>query len=346
MKINVEYFSIKGTNLKLKYIKSNGEIIMKVEIGNNEAGQRLDKFLRKWLEDVPLSGIYKAIRKGDIKVNGKKAVEKYFLLEGDNIETKYITSSQKKPKFKEVESNFLKITYEDKNILLVEKWPGVLVHSDKSSSGSTLTDYVLSYLYDKGEYDPQVEITFTPAPCNRLDRNTSGIVIYGKNYDSLKLLNEMIKNRNIKKYYEAMIKGKIKEGLYEGYILKDMKNNMSIVYDIPKKYTKKISMGVKVIQTCGTYSLVELELITGRSHQLRAHLAHLGNPIIGDAKYGIAKLNSFFYNKYGLKYQYLYAYKLNFRDCPDHLKYMENKTISEGLPPVFKKIKNDVFDKF
>ncbi len=320
--------------------------MMRVEIGNNESGQRLDKFLRKWLKDVPLSGIYKAIRKGDIKVNDKKSRENYFLSAGDIIETKYITSMQEKTKLKKVESNFLKITYEDKNMLLVEKWPGILVHSGKSSNGSTLTDYVLSYLYDKGEYDPGKEITFTPSPCNRLDRNTSGIVIYGKNYDSLKLLNEMVKNRNIKKYYEAMIKGKIEEGLYEGYILKDIKNNMSIVYDVPKKNTKKISMKVKVLQTCGTFSLVDLELITGRSHQLRAHLAHLGNPIIGDAKYGTPKLNSLFYNKYGLKYQYLYAYKLNFRDCPEHLKYMENKTISESLPPIFRKIKNDLFDKF
>ncbi|MCI1945081.1 RluA family pseudouridine synthase [Clostridium luticellarii] len=320
---------------------------MKVKIGSNEAGQRLDKFSRKWLKDVPLSAVYKAIRKGDIKVNGKKAREKYFLTEGDIIETnRYVTSSPESTKLKKVQSNFLKITYEDKNMLLVEKWPGVLVHSDKNSNDPTLTDYVLSYLYDKGEYNPQNEITFAPSPCNRLDRNTSGIVIYAKNYDSLKLLNEMIKNRSIKKYYEAVIKGRIEEGLYKGYILKDIKNNMSVVYDAPRKNAKEISMEVRIIQSCGTYSLVELELITGRSHQLRAHLAHLGNPIIGDTKYGIPKLNSFFYNKYGLKYQYLYAYKLNFRDCPDHLKYMENRTISEGLPPVFKKIKNDMFDKF
>lgn len=319
---------------------------MKIEIGINEAGQRLDKFSRKWLKDVPLSAIYKGIRKGDIKVNGKKAKEKYSLVEGDIVETKDITSKDKKIKFNRIDNDFLKITYEDENMLLLEKWPGVLVHSDKKGGDPTLTDYALSYLYDKGDYAPENEITFTPASCNRLDRNTSGIVIFGKNYESLKLLNEMIRERKIKKYYQSIVKGKLNDGIYEAYIAKDERENISKIYDEPRKNTKKISMEVKTIQTCGTFSLVELDLITGRSHQLRAHLAHLGNPIIGDTKYGTAKLNSFFHNKYGLSYQYLYAYKLIFKDCPDKLCYMENKTIAEGLPPVFKKIKKDIFDKF
>lgn len=319
---------------------------MKIEIGPNEAGQRLDKFLRKWLKDVPLSAIYKSIRKGDVKVNGKKAKEKYSLIEGDILETREITSTEKKEKFNRINNDFLKITYEDENMLLVEKWPGVLVHSDSKKGEPTLTDYVLSYLYDKGDYSPEKEITFTPAPCNRLDRNTSGIVIYGKNYESLKLLNEMIRERKIKKYYQAMIQGRIQDGLYQAYISKDESENISKIYDEPRKGTKKISTNVKMIQSCGTFSLVELELITGRSHQLRAHLSHLGNAIVGDSKYGTNKLNSFFINKYGLNYQFLYAYKLVFKDCPEKLSYMENKTIAESLPPIFKKIRKDVFDKF
>jgi len=319
---------------------------MKIEIGPNEAGQRLDKFLRKWLKDVPLSAIYKSIRKGDVKVNGKKAKEKYSLIEGDILETREIVTTEKKEKFNRINNDFLKITYEDENMLLVEKWPGVLVHSDSKKGEPTLTDYVLSYLYDKGDYSPEKEITFTPAPCNRLDRNTSGIVIYGKNYESLKMLNEMIRERKIKKYYQAMVKGRIEDGLYEAYISKDESENISKIYDEPRRGTKKISTSVKMIQSCGTFSLVELELITGRSHQLRAHLSHLGNPIVGDTKYGITKSNSFFINKYGLNYQFLYAYKLVFKDCPEKLAYMENKTIAESLPPIFKKIRKDVFDKF
>lgn len=314
----------------------------KIEIGPNEAGQRIDKFIRKWLKDVPLSAIYRSLRKGDIKVNGKKVKEKYSLAEGDVVETREITSTEKKQAFTRID-NKLKITYEDENMLIVEKWPGVLVHSDSKDGEPTLTDYVLSYLFDKGDYQPEKEVTFTPAPCNRLDRNTSGIVLFGKNYESLKLLNEMIRERRIKKYYEALIRGRIKDGLYEAYISKDEDSNISKIYETPRPNTKKIAMEVKNIQSCGTYSFIEIDLITGRSHQLRAHLSYLNNAIVGDSKYGNKEVNSFFVNKYGLNYQYLYAFKMVFKDCPELLEYMENKTISESIPPVLKKIKNDVF---
>lgn len=262
---------------------------MKIVIGANEAGQRLDKFCRKWLKDVPLSAIYKAIRKGEIKVNGRKSKEKNFLEEGDIVESFNVKSKGEKKKFVRIDNN-LKITYEDENMVLVEKWPGVLVHSDKKEGEPTLTDYVLSYLYDKGDYTPELEVTFTPAPCNRLDRNTSGIVIFGKNYEALKTLNEMIRDRKIEKYYSSLVKGRIKDGVYEAYISKNEDTNMSKIYNEPKPNTKKIAMNVKTIQTCGSFSFIEIELLTGRSHQLRAHLSHLGNPIIGDSKYGDKKI--------------------------------------------------------
>ncbi|KYH30323.1 MULTISPECIES: RluA family pseudouridine synthase [Clostridium] len=317
---------------------------MRIEIGANESGQRVDKFCRKWLKDVPLGAIFKAFRKGDIRVNEKKVKQNYYLQEGDIVEVRYLESNKaKKPKeFQQVDFSSMKVTYEDENILILEKWPGILVHSDRKNGEPTLTDYALSYLYEKGDYNPESEVTFTPAPCNRLDRNTSGIVIYGKNFQSLKSLNEMIRERKIKKYYTTLVKGKIKEGMYEAYILKDEINNISQIFKDKKPNSKKISMEVKVMDTVGSYSLLEIELITGRSHQLRAHLAYLGNPIVGDDKYGDRKLNSFFHNKYGLSFQFLYAYKLIFRDCPEELSYMENKTITETLPPIFKKIKNDV----
>lgn len=320
---------------------------MKIQIGPNESGQRLDKFCRKWLADVPLGAIFKALRKGDIRVNGKKAKQNYFLQEEDIIETKYIeTYKQNKKnavkKFQEVDFGAMKISYEDENMLIVEKWPGVLVHSDKKEGDPTLTDYVLSYLFQKGDYDPAKEVTFTPAPCNRLDRNTSGMVMFGKNFKTLKSLNEMIRERRIKKYYNALVKKKIKEGYYEAYISKDQINNISEIHKEEKKNSKRIAMEVKVIDTVGTFSFLELDLLTGRSHQLRAHLAYLGNPIIGDDKYGDKKLNSFFNNKYGLEFQFLYAYKLVFKNCPPELAYMENKIITESLPPIFKKVKKDV----
>lgn len=317
---------------------------MRIEIGTNEAGQRLDKFLRKLLKDVPLSAIFKALRKGDIRVNGKKEKEKYSLQEGDTVEIRYIQSKKEKnEKFQMVDPSSLMITYEDENMVLVEKWPGVLVHSDKKNGEPTLTDYVLSYLHKKGDYLPEQEVTFTPAPCNRLDRNTSGIVFYGKNFESLKLLNELIRERKVKKYYVALVKGRIKDKVYEAYIAKDDENNISNVFETKRADTKKISMEVKTLQSNGAFSLVEIELITGRSHQLRAHLAHLGHPIIGDPKYGDKKMNSFFDNKFGLNYQFLYAYKVIFKEVPEKFSYLKNKTIAETLPPMFKKIKKDVF---
>ena len=265
---------------------------MKIEIGSNEAGQRLDKFLRKLLKDVPLSAIFKAIRKGDIRVNGKKQKEKYSLLEGDEVEIRYIQSKKEnKTNFIQVDSSGLKVVYEDENVLIVEKWPGVLVHPDSKGSEATLTDYVLSYLNEKGDYRPEEEITFTPASCNRLDRNTSGVVIFGKNFEALKTLNEVVREGQVKKYYYTLVKGKLKDGVYKGYILKNEEANISKVFD------KQVSK----------------------------------------------ELNSFFNNKFGLNYQFLYAYKLIFREVGGKLSYLKNKTIAAALPPIFKKIKSDVF---
>lgn len=315
---------------------------MNIQIGSNEAGQRCDKFLRKFLKDVPLSAIYKAFRKGDIRIDGKKVKEQYVLVEGDTIEIRYLKTSGEKKDFIRID-NKLKITYEDENMILVEKWPNVLVHSDKKNGEATLTDYVLSYLYDKGDYEPEKEITFTPAPCNRLDRNTSGIVIYGKNFKYLKVLNEAIRKKDIEKYYMALVKGRVKDGIHKGYILKNEDTNISKVYDERVPNSKEIAMEVKTIQSVGSFTLIEIDLLTGRSHQLRAHLAQLGNPIVGDPKYGDKKLNSFFVNRYGIDYQFLYAYKVIFKSDAPELSYMKNKTIAESLPPVLKKIKNDVF---
>lgn len=318
---------------------------MIIGIGTNEAGQRLDKFLRKLLKDVPLSKIFKALRKGDVRVNGKKQKENYTLQLDDVVEIKYIQSNKEKtkPKFIKVESGGLKITYEDDNLLVVEKWPGVLVHPDQKGHEATLTDYVLSYLNEKGDYLPESEVTFTPASCNRLDRNTSGIVIFGKTFEGLRELNEIIREGKVDKYYNALVKGKVKDGLYKGYILKNEEVNISKVYDNEVPNSKEIAMEVKTIQTNGAYSLLEINLITGRSHQIRAHLDHLGTPIIGDSKYGDRKLNSFFANKFGLDCQFLYAYKLIFRNTDGKLDYLKNKTVVESLPPIFKKIKKDVF---
>ena len=237
----------------------------------------------------------------------------------------------------------MKITFEDDNILVVEKWPGVLVHPDQKGAEPSLTDYVLSYLNDKGDYLPEKELTFTPAPCNRLDRNTSGAVIFGKNFEALREMNEMIREGQVKKYYNALVTGRIKDGMYTGYISKNENENISKVYDKEMPNTKKIAMEVKTIQSNGAFSFLEIDLITGRSHQIRTHLSHLRHPIVGDTKYGDRNINSFFDNKFGLNYQFLYAYKLIIKGGEGKLAYLKNKTIAEALPPMFKKVKRDVF---
>lgn len=316
-----------------------------IVITSNEAGQRFDKFLRKYLNNMPLSGIYKAIRKKDIVVNGKKSSEKYILNEGDVVKFKIELNAVEKKKeldFLNVEYDF-DIAYEDDNLLIVEKKPGVLVHHDEGKENLTLTDEVKAYLYDKGQYNPEKEKTFAPSPCNRLDRNTEGLVIFAKNYDTLKGVNEIIRNGTLKKYYMTLVKGKIKDGVYTAYMVKNPNTNRVKISKENVKDSKEIITDVKTLDSIGAFSLVEIDLITGRSHQIRAHLSWLKNPIVGDPKYGDAKVNNYFKNEYGVQSQMLIAYKLTFKECPESIKYIEGKTVTMQIPPRFKKIKNDLF---
>ena len=320
-----------------------------IKITQNEAGQRLDKFLRKYLKDMTLGSIYKAIRKKDIKVNGLKSNEKYILNEGDTLSFYFHVDEEAKKKedkkiinkIIDVEYDF-DIAYEDENILVAKKDKGVLTHPDEGNE-NTLTCQVLAYLFDNGLYDPAKEKTFSPSPCNRLDKNTEGLIIFAKNYDALKSINEAIRNGEIKKYYMALTVKKPNEGSYTGYIQKDRRANKSRVFNHEVSNSKKIVTDIRIIDTVGQFSQVEVDLITGKSHQIRAHLAYLGCPLVGDPKYGDKKVNSFFLNKYGLQDQMLVAYKLVFKNMPDSLEYLNQKTISINLPSEFKKIKNDVF---
>ncbi|MCX7694451.1 MAG: RluA family pseudouridine synthase [Caloramator sp.] len=315
-----------------------------IVITKNEAGQRLDKFLRKYLKDMSLGAIYKSIRKGEIKINNKKQSEKYILNEGDilNFNIEINTSKEKETKkFLEIDYD-LKVAYEDENILIAEKRPNQLVHPDEGNE-ITLTDEVWAYLYDKGEYNPDEEKTFAPSPCNRLDRNTEGLVIFAKNYDSLKQINEAIRLGGIQKIYTALVKGKIAVGEYIGYITKNERTNKVMILDKKVRNSKEIITKILNVESVGIASVVEIDLVTGRSHQIRAHLSYLGNPIVGDPKYGNRKFNSFFFNKFGLNHQLLVANKLIFKNVGGNLKYLEDKVVTMNLPPLFKKIKNDLF---
>lgn len=315
-----------------------------IVITSNESGQRFDKFLRKYLKDMSLSAIYKSIRTKNVLVNGKKSSEKYILNEGDVVKFKLDVEDEKTKKnmdFLEIEYDF-DITYEDHDILVVQKAPGKLVHPDEGKE-ITLTDEVKSYLYDKGQYDPAKEITFSPSPCNRLDRNTQGLIIFAKNYETLKGINEAIRNGWIKKYYTTLVKGKLDDGLYTAYIVKDEAKNRVKIYSENVRGSKEIITDITTVDTIGQFSLLDVDLITGRSHQIRAHLASMKNPILGDPKYGDGKINKFFKHEYGIDHQMLIAYKLVFKKCPESIKQLEGKTFTMPLPAIFKKLRNDIF---
>ena len=282
-------------------------------VTKNDSGQRLDKFLSKRFKTMPKSLIYKYLRTKYIKLNGKKAKPEEFLSEGDVL-TFYIRDEF----FEESKSyEFMKagrelnVIYEDENILLLDKKVGVIAHQDSRYDTDTLNLRVLRYLYEKGEYDPDTDKAFTPALCNRIDRNTGGIVIAAKNAEALRVMNQKIRDREIEKYYLCAVKGtpKPSHAVMKAYHIKNESNNTVTVSDNLKDGMKEIITEYTVLDSSPELSLCEVLLHTGRTHQIRAHMAHIGHPLLGDEKYGDRKLNA----RYGMSRQALYAYKLIFR---------------------------------
>ena len=299
-------------------------------IGKNDAGQRLDKFITKTL-DLPTSLLYKSIRLKKIKVNRKRAENNTILCEGDRIQC-FLAEEffEKKATSHSFESISVKldILYEDENIMLLNKRPGVSVHEDEDGSTNTLITHIQAYLYQKGEYKPDEEQSFSPALCNRIDRNTGGIVIAAKNAEALRVMNEKIKYREIDKFYLAAVHGipKPESATIKGYLLKDDKQNIVRVYDKnPPRGAKEIITKYKVVAKKSDSALIEVELLTGRTHQIRAHMSHIGHPLVGDGKYGINKND----RAKGYKYQALYSYRLRFsfdtknETCLDYLNGKE-----------------------
>lgn len=320
-----------------------------ISIGINDKNQRLDKFLRKLFKNVELGLIFKDIRKGNIKVNGKKQKIDYKLQEGDvlRIFGYHYNLENEKDDNVDVYGEYTKpkICYEDSNILIVIKDVNTIVHSNGDSKLRDLTKDVRMYLTKKRDVNFKNSLIFNPSPVNRLDRNTYGLVIFGKNNLSLNELNKLIKDRNISKYYRTLVEGKIKEGIYTAYIKKDPKLNKSIVSNKKSDGSKKIKMEVKVLDTNGAMSLLDINLITGRSHQIRSHLRFLNNPIIGDIKYGNKELSNYFFNKYNVENQLLFAYKLVFNGINEDmsLNYLNNKVVVAPLPSQFKRIVKNEF---
>lgn len=323
--------------------------LKEIIINKNEAEQRLDRFLKKYFSKAPQSFIYKMLRKKNIKLNGKKANPDTIVVEGDAIQLYLADETIDKFVAKEeiIKSSLIpKIIYEDENIILINKPVGILSHSAKGDYGNNIVDSMIHYLHIKGEYNPRIEKTFTPAICNRLDRNTSGIIIGAKNYEALRMINQGIKNDQIHRYYKAIVKGIVdKEIVLEGYLVKDEELNKVQISKEPMGDSKKTITRIMPIANSKGYSLLEIQLITGRTHQIRAHLASIGHPIIGDIKYGHRKTNEFFRQIYGLESQFLHSYKLVFHGLDEPLDYLNNRQFIGKADKRFDKIEKELFQR-
>jgi 23S rRNA pseudouridine955/2504/2580 synthase len=314
--------------------------MFEIKMAENESGQRVDRFLRKYLKDYTLGDIYKLFRKNKVKLNGKRVKENQMLSEGDllqlYIEKPDTEARQEQPHVKT--SKDIDLIYEDANILIVNKPAGLLTHPDKPGE-DTLIDRALFHIDRKdGISESQ---TFSPAVCNRLDRNTSGIVIIAKNYKTLKAVNHSIRERWIKKLYLCIVPGRLdKSGEIKGFLTKDEDLNMVSITEADEGEGKEIHTRYKTLgvsddinEVGKQFSLLEVELVTGRSHQIRAHFASIGHPIAGDLKYGDKVINEYFRKKYGLKYQFLHAYKISFEEAHDDIGYLKGKTFKSRLKP-------------
>lgn len=279
---------------------------------------RIDKFITKLMPQLPQSMLYKGLRKNCVKVNGKHIKDGAFRInEGDTL-TLYFKddffSSGGQSAFMNLIPR-LDILYEDENIILVNKKQGMCVHADDSGSTDTLIEHIKAYLYKKGEYIPESENTFVPSLCNRIDRNTGGIVIAAKNAETLRIMNEKIKNREIEKYYLCLVWGHLenKSGQIKAYMIKDENKKQVYVYDSPRKDARTMLTDYRVLTEYPGYSMVEARLLTGRTHQIRASFAHIGHPLLGDGKYGSNEIN----RRFPYFGQALYSYKLKFAFTSD-----------------------------
>ncbi|HIZ83570.1 MAG TPA: RluA family pseudouridine synthase [Firmicutes bacterium] len=300
-------------------------------IGENDAGQRLDKFITKAMPRLPKSLMYKYIRLKRIKVDGKRAEISTRLQKGSVVDA-YVADEFLEP----VEPKYdflsaparLDIVYEDENILLADKKQGLIVHPDDREYRDTLITRIQRYLYEKGEYNPADENSFRPALANRIDRNTGGIVLAAKNAEALRILCDKIKDREIEKRYLAVAHGIFpeKQALLEGYLTKNEAKNQVYLSRSATENSRTVRTAYTVLRERRRpdLSLLEVDLLTGRTHQIRAHLASIGHPLLGDGKYGVNQAD----RKMGYKHQALYSYKLTFRFSSDAglLQYLDGKT--------------------
>ncbi len=305
-------------------------------INKNDAGQRLDKFISKAVKTLPPSLMYKAIRTKKIKVNRKRAEPGTVLEEGNSVlcflKPEFFDEKYEKDPFYTLNPS-LDIVYEDENIIVCDKRPGLLCHPDENGDNNTLIEHIKAYLYRKGEYRPEDENSFVPSLCNRIDRNTGGLVIAAKNAAALRDMDGMIREKTVSKFYLCSVHGtpSPKEAVLTAYLYKDTKNNTVTVYDKPKDGRVKIVTGYKVLKEKNGFSLLEVWLYTGKTHQIRSHLAYAGHPLAGDGKYGVNREDK----KNGYRYQALYSYKLIFDRGIGSLSYLSGKMLTVDLKNVW-----------
>lgn len=296
-------------------------------INNSENGLTLEKYVFKVLKTAPMSFVYKLFRKKDIKVNGHHQDKKYRLVTDDKVAI-YITDQQfdEFQKDKELNPNTkIKdwIIYEDNNVLFVNKPRGLLVQKSNPNDES-LDQLVVEYLIATKQYDPNKEKGFIPGPAHRLDRNTSGLVAFGKNHDALNLLFELFKNHDlINKHYLALVVGQVEKekDIIDAPLLKNEEKNLVSV----SKNGKTAKTVYKLIKKYDHYSLLDVTLLTGRTHQIRVHMAYINHPIVGDSKYGNFEANKAFKQQFGFSSQFLHAYKMGFGDLPSPLSNLSRK---------------------
>lgn len=306
-------------------------------IGKNDAGQRLDRFVARNLPLLPPALLQKYIRLKRIKVNGKGSKRDTRLCVGDilqlYINDEFFDKPTEENLFLSVFRPQLNLVYEDENLLLVDKRPGMVVHADETEKVNTLINHIQAYLYQKKEWNPKWENAFAPALCNRIDRNTGGIVIAAKNAETLRIINEKIKNHELEKSYLCVTVGRPRpaEGRVEGFLRKDEAKKEVTFFNHPIPGGKTAVTLYRTLESRGELSLVECRLLTGRTHQIRVSMAHLGCPLLGDGKYGRGDVN----RRYGETRQALYSYKLRFAFSSPAglLDYLQNRTFCvEAVP--------------
>ncbi len=300
-----------------------------ISVNKNDAGQRLDRFISKAVPLLPESLLQKYIRLKRIKLNGKGAKRDTRISEGDllslYVNDEFFEKPTEENSYLKVGAPKLDIVYEDENVLLVDKKIGILCHSAGKWDYNTLVSNIQAYAYQKGDWIPKEENSFAPALCNRIDQNTGGIVIAAKNAMTLRVLNDKIKEREIDKYYLCVVHGvpKQKTATLTNYLFKDAEKNKVFVTEKPVAGSKTAITDYEVLVSKNGLSLVKCKLHTGRTHQIRAQMAHLGHPLLGDCKYGTSKMNK----PFGETHQLLYSYRIDFTFKTDanELNYLRSR---------------------